>query len=136
MRTAKDSEIRSALDELENEQHAANIAHPVSFHPFPARMPVPLAEYLLRALVPTRADVLDPMAGSGSTLVAARMLGHTGYGVDIDPLAVLMSRSATASYERDALNKLGARVRVKAEKIFATLPRTSVPTLLRSESLR
>jgi DNA modification methylase len=132
VRTAQDSEIRNALAVLAEEHHGANVADPPSFHPFPARMPVPLAEYLLRALVPVHANVLDPMAGSGSTLVAARGLGHTGHGVDIDPLAVLMSRSATASYQRHLLDGLGTRVLRRAEEVRAELPRTSVPKMLGS----
>jgi len=64
--------------------------------------------------------------------VAARKLGHTGYGVDMDPLAVLMSRSATASYQRHRLDRLGTRVLTRAEEIRADLPRTSVPTMLGS----
>ena len=95
MRTAQDSEIRDALAMLAEEHHSANVADPPSFHPFPARMPLPLAEYLLETLAPVCADVLDPMTGSGSTLVAARKHGHKGHGVDIDPLAVLMSRTRT-----------------------------------------
>jgi len=131
-RTAQDVDIRDALAALEDEQHDANVANPLSFHPFPARMPTPLAEYLLRALIPLHADVLDPMAGSGSTLVAARKLGHRGYGVDIDPLAVLMSRSATASYQRQPLDKLGQRVLRRAGNIRATLRRKSVLKMLGS----
>lgn len=132
MRTAQDSEIRDALSVLAEERHVANVKDPPSFHPFPARMPVPLAEYLLKALVSVHADVLDPMVGSGSTLVAARKLGHRGHGVDIDPLAVLMSRSATGSYQRHLLDGLGARVLTRAEEIRARLPRTSVPKMLGS----
>jgi len=132
MRTAQDPEIRDALAVLAEERHGANMKDQPSFHPFPARMPVPLAEYLLKALVPVHADVLDPMAGSGSTLVAARKLGHTGRGVDIDPLAVLMSRSATASHQRHLLDGLGTRVLTRAEEIRAKLPRTSVPKMLGS----
>jgi hypothetical protein len=36
--------------------------------------------------------VLDPMAGSGTTLVVARSLGHQAIGFDTDPLAVLLAR--------------------------------------------
>ncbi len=132
MKTAQDAEIRSALAALAEAHHDANAADPPSFHPFPARMPVPLAEYLLRAFIPTQADVLDPMAGSGSTLVAARKLGHASHGVDIDPLAVLISRSATASYRRQLLDALGARVLSRAEDIRIDLTRVSVPKMLGS----
>src|SRR6266581_100504 len=132
MKTATDSEIRHALGALTEEGHSANVSDPLSFHPFPARMPVPLAEYLLSSLVPAQAKVLDPMAGSGSTLVAARKLGHSGHGVDIDPLAVLMSRSATASYERDVLDRLGNRALKRAKHINNDLGRSSVATMLGS----
>lgn len=37
--------------------------------------------------------VLDPMAGSGTTLVTARLRGHEAVGYDRDPLAVLIARS-------------------------------------------
>jgi DNA modification methylase len=35
--------------------------------------------------------VLDPMAGSGTTIVVARILGHQAVGFDTDPLAVLIA---------------------------------------------
>jgi DNA modification methylase len=130
MKTAKDAAIRNALSELGRKRHSVNIADGPAVHPFPARMPIPLAEYLLQALLAKRGHVLDPMTGSGSTLVAARRLGHTGHGVDIDPLAVLMSRSATTSYERRVLERLGRRILERAEDIYSDLSRTSVATML------
>lgn len=130
MRTAKDAAIRNALSELKRKRHTANVADGPAVHPFPARMPVGLAEYLLETLLAKHGHVLDPMAGSGSTLVAARRLGHTGHGVDIDPLAVLMSRSATTSYERPVLDRLGGRVLEHAKDIYRGLSRTSVATML------
>lgn len=132
MRTAKDRDIQIALAKLASQAHDANTRDPPSLHPFPARMPAPLAEHLLKSLLTARATVLDPMVGSGSTLVAARKLGHTGYGLDLDPLAVLLSRTATMSYQHKTLNLLGARVLEAATKFRAHLPRTSVPIMLGS----
>lgn len=40
-----------------------------------------------------RLRVLDPMAGSGTTLAVARALGHEAIGFDTDPLAVLIARA-------------------------------------------
>jgi SAM-dependent methyltransferase len=63
-----------------------------SIHPFPARM----APELVWDELPdhsARLRVLDPMAGSGTTLVTAKLRGHEAIGYDRDPLAVLIARS-------------------------------------------
>ena len=51
---------------------------------------------LVRALVniarvPPDGVVLDPMGGSGTTLVEARLAGRTGYGLDMNPLSVFIA---------------------------------------------
>lgn len=51
---------------------------------------------LVRALinvggVPAGGVVLDPMCGSGTTLVEARCSGMRGYGIDMNPLSVFVS---------------------------------------------
>ena len=40
--------------------------------------------------------VLDPMCGSGTTLIEASLLGCAALGVDMNPLSVLMSRAKSA----------------------------------------
>ena len=40
-------------------------------------------------------NILDPMCGSGTTLVEAEILGCNAFGVDMNPLSVLMSRAKT-----------------------------------------
>jgi len=69
---------------------ATQRAHIRPVHPFPARMApsivwdsLPKADKALR--------VLDPMAGSGTTLVCARAKGHRALGCDTDPLALLIA---------------------------------------------
>jgi DNA modification methylase len=50
----------------------------------PNEKPVELMRTMLGRLTDKPIRVLDPFAGSGSTLVAAKALGHTAVGVEID----------------------------------------------------
>ncbi|MEV4385037.1 DNA methyltransferase [Micromonospora sp. NPDC049580] len=67
---------------------------PPPIHPFPARMAPEIAIEFCRAL-PQEALVLDPMVGSGTTIRAAIDSGHQAIGIDMDPLAVLISKAWT-----------------------------------------
>lgn len=61
------------------------------FHTFPARFHPRLARRLLEDVAPG-ARILDPFVGSGTTLVEAAVVGAAGLGVDLNPLAVWLSR--------------------------------------------
>jgi SAM-dependent methyltransferase len=65
-----------------------------SIHPFPARMAPEICRDVLTRMR-GRGRVLDPMCGSGTVLRNAVELGHDAVGVDMDPLAVLLSRAWT-----------------------------------------
>lgn len=68
-----------------------NLPRPI--HPFPARMAASIPWELLAEHDRRRPlTVLDPMAGSGTVPIVARVLGHHGIGFDLDPLAVLIAR--------------------------------------------
>lgn len=79
-------------------------------HPFPARMAPGIA---LEALGEENSGlhVLDPMSGSGTVLAVARARGHRAYGIDLDPLAVLLAGVWTR-----AINP--HEVREKAEEVL------------------
>jgi len=61
-------------------------------HSFAAKFPPQLPRLFIERLTQPGDLVLDPMVGSGTTLVECLLLGRRGIGVDIDPLAVLISR--------------------------------------------
>ena len=84
-------------------------------HPFPARMAPGIA---LRAVSGSRRRlrVLDPMMGSGTVLVAARAKGHYAVGVDIDPLAVLISRVWTTAIDKSVVRIRARRVLLRARR--------------------
>jgi hypothetical protein len=90
-------------------------------HPFPARMAPGIAlDVLSDAEKPLR--VLDPMMGSGTVLSVARSKGHHAIGVDIDPLAVLISRVWTSTMDPDEIRDKAAEVLARARAVFASLP--------------
>jgi len=93
------------------------IAHIKAVHPFPARM----APSIVWGNLPDNAPplrILDPMAGSGTTLVVAKSKGHYAYGVDRDPLAVIIAKAWCCNLDRE-------KVRSKAEEILEKAKKTS-----------
>ena len=47
--------------------------------------PIALMEYLIKMVTPKGGTVLDPFAGSGSTLIACKNLNRNYIGIEIDP---------------------------------------------------
>lgn len=74
---------------------SAELLNRRTIHPFPARMAANIPWEIL-SLRRGCLRVLDPMAGSGTSLIAGRAAGHATYGVDADPLAVLIAKVGTA----------------------------------------
>lgn len=75
-----------------------------SIHPFPARMAPEIAlDAIPQKLGRKTLTIIDPMCGSGTVLSAAISRGQRAIGVDIDPLAVLMSEVATAPIDTEQL---------------------------------
>jgi hypothetical protein len=86
---------------------AESLTHP--FHTYPARMHPATARALVELFcdhAPRGAVVVDPFAGSGTTLVEARAAGVGALGVDLNPLAVLIARAKTWTAPRVRLHAL------------------------------
>ena len=64
-------------------------------HAFAARFPPQLPRAFIRGLTGQGDIVLDPMMGSGTTVVEAWLEGRRGVGLDIDPLALRLCRVKT-----------------------------------------
>lgn len=93
-------------------------------HPFPARMaPSIVWDMLPQSESPLR--VLDPMAGSGTTLVGARAREHYAFGCDTDPLALLISQAWCSDVDEKVLKQRGAIVLEQAKKNSRRLSSTN-----------
>jgi site-specific DNA-methyltransferase (adenine-specific) len=66
--------------------------------PHPSLKPQAFLRPIVRAALPRREGViLDPFAGSGSTLAAANAVGYASIGVEADPAYVALARTAVAA---------------------------------------
>lgn len=73
-----------------------------SIHPYPAKFIPELPQEILTKLsIPEDSIVFDPFCGSGVTLAVAQKLGISSIGVDLNPIACLISRVKTSSFSFD-----------------------------------
>jgi site-specific DNA-methyltransferase (adenine-specific) len=64
---------------------------------YPTQKPLSLLERIVRATTAPSSAVLDPMCGSGTTLVAAARLGRIAVGIDASPVACTVARKRVSS---------------------------------------
>ena len=88
---------------------------PHAWHPFPAKFPPQLPRFLIERLSDPSDVVLDPMAGSGTTLVEAARLGRRAVGCDIDPLARMIAAAKLTPVDPSAALRAGRAVLEAAE---------------------
>src|SRR5687768_18318595 len=68
----------------------------------PAKFPETLAQEFIEFFTKQGGTVLDPMAGTGSTLVAALRAGRNCYGIELNPKYAEIAREIIAE-QRNAL---------------------------------
>ncbi len=90
-----------------------------SIHPFPARMAPSIVQRQLKS--GHSMCVVDPMAGSGTTVVAARLHGHQALGFDTDPLALLLAKAWSADIDSKHLSLLAVKTLDNARRRYRTL---------------
>jgi DNA modification methylase len=87
-----------------------------NFHSFPAKFPPQLPRKFIQALTAPGEVVLDPMCGSGTTVLEALLAGRRAVGVDIDPLAVLIASTKTSSLDYLQVSQAGHALLIQARK--------------------
>ncbi|MCU0425249.1 MAG: site-specific DNA-methyltransferase [Candidatus Kapabacteria bacterium] len=72
-------------------------------NPHPAVYPLYVVQQLIKLLTPENALVLDPFCGSGTTCVAAKMLGRRYCGIDISPKYIAYAEERLAAVQEREL---------------------------------
>jgi DNA methylase len=112
--------------------------HVHRLHPYLGKFIPQLVEALLTRYVPRGGRVLDPFAGSGTTLVQSLESGHDATGVDIAAFNALLMRVKTTRYNlftlerevREACARLGETRTVAPAAASPYLRRWFAPTAI------
>ena len=89
-----------------------------TIHAFAAKFPPQLPRTFIEQLTQPGDTVLDPMMGSGTTVLEATLLGRRAIGVDLDPLAVRVSRVKTRAVDHEHLRAAGDAVIANASTLL------------------
>lgn len=103
-------------------------------HAYAAKCPPQLVAYGLRYYSKPGEVVLDPMAGSGTALVEARLMGRHAIGYDIDPLARLIAQVKSRQVHDKQIEQAYDIIVRRAEKDLAALRARTTTAALRERA--
>lgn len=93
------------VGELSGDGKKFNITANKNHHP--TVKPIALMEYLVKLVTPKGGIVLDPFAGSGSTLIAAEKLGFNYIGTELNPEYITIAKARLKAVEPQLPLSLG-----------------------------
>lgn len=105
---------------------------------YPTQKPVELLERIIKISTDKGDIVLDPFCGSGTTLVAAKLLGRKYLGIDINPSAIdLCKNRLNAPIKTEStLLKIGSQAYLtKSEKELAVLQQFDCDVVQRNRGI-
>src|SRR5579884_2382206 len=108
-------DVASGEPDLDFLTHATNdVTH--GLHPFAAKCPPPLVAWLIERWSQPGDTILDPMAGSGTTLIEAQLLERRSIGVELDPLSCLLCQVKTTPLDVAEVTRLSIELLADVER--------------------
>ncbi len=92
---------------------AADSRH--KWHSFPAKYPPELPAKYIDRYTEINNTILDPMSGSGTTLIEAQRLHRFSLGADVDPLSIINLKGKFSISKPGLLDEYYVRIREKVE---------------------
>ncbi len=114
--------LDETIDLSFSDQNTLYASH--GLHSFAAKCPPQLARWAIEQFSEPAGIVLDPMAGSGTTLAEARMLGRNSIGIDIDPWARLLSKVKATPIEPGRLAEASRQLLQRIDADCDRLPQS------------
>lgn len=101
--------------------------HTHQIHPYPAKLIPHIANFFIRSstLLQNDKTVLDPFCGSGTVALEASLAGCVPYVADANPLALLITKVKTISYDSSLLHEELHKIVHKCKR-YRTAPEVSI----------
>lgn len=104
-------------------------------HAYAAKCPPQLVRYGLHRYSKPGEMVLDPMAGSGTTLVEARLMGRHARGYDIDPLACLLAQVKSHQINDKHVQVAFEKISKRATQDLTALQSAKIPRAVQRRAM-
>lgn len=100
-----------------------------NLHPYPAKFIPEIPRALIEILSPPKSStIFDPFCGSGVTLVEAQRHGYESIGVDLNPIACLLSRVKTSKVPNN-LSHTAQKILTAANDLLGQTSLPEIPNL-------
>ena len=86
-----------------NNQSKRSTYYTHGFHPYPAKFTPQIVNKYFNLYCKPGFKVLDPFCGSGTVLVEGVLNGLDSVGIDLNPIAYIISRAKTNHYSSEEL---------------------------------
>lgn len=102
------------------------------FHRYPGKFIPHVPRWAIKRFLTSNpsATILDPFCGSGTTLVESSLHGYKSFGIDVDPIAKLVSRVKTHPLDSIYLQQVVTDITAKVQRRSKANFRPSIPNLL------
>jgi len=91
---------------ITNNQNNKSTYYTHGFHPYPAKYTPQLVNRFFNLYCRRGFVILDPFCGSGTALVEGILNGMTSAGIDLNPIACIISRAKTNHYSTEEINAI------------------------------
>ncbi|EJE4169046.1 DNA methyltransferase [Vibrio parahaemolyticus] len=100
-----------------------------SIHPYPAKFIPQIPSQIIDTLGCPDGVILDPFCGSGTTLCVAQSKGYESIGVDLNPIACLISRVKTTPLSTDFVDAYHHVLQVAVELEVDVSSLSNIPNI-------